>query len=875
MTEAGDLCPSHWRAPETKASTSYDVNRGRSASPRKAAAAATVAPEDLRRQIEELNKSLASVSEFVLAEKAKKAEEEHLRIEAEEEAERMKVEQKAREKKEQKRIKKQMREAQRATKIDKKVEFQLAIKTGDFFNRMEASLGPVLEFAWKVKPVKQKVHIPSDPGNESYESGTEDIRAKTKKLTIHEKRKRGPDVVFEDIPPIARILKAILVGILRNLRKISEVYRWGLKSLIKLYNVIKDFSKKSTRKYLRRLISRVVHDSFGFSLSADLVIRVKFDDRIRLVELRKLMNDGIMACKLLVCIQNRAMKKVQIVWVKNPSIGHTLHNQQAFASRDTATCVCAGSPHPKEDGHVCFRLCDGDTRYQRLSNANDISHPDILNRMSLLRQKVVSGFSNWYNLKGFVPDFSRFDFQVCFGEKDDSCDRISVEEVNTVKRECDGLVLTPLDRNAGETLVMCPFVYYRAMMDSFVTNVGYRTVKDQEREVLAMVKMEVREEGLAKFARWDDKGSYGVSYVLAKHKDTSRFRPICPTFKELMVKTRRVEAKALNHLLFQLPVDSHFNLQAVSSLAARLQRINRRIERGNREGVESASYDIKEMFNRLPHEDTLEAVEWIVDHYRRKGKLSVRVNTRGRGASFGKTTSADHWRQLDLFDILKFVRLELKHTYTYATGVLLRQVIGIPMGKSTSPPLACILCAYAECKFLNNLGVFRKRVFGIRLVDDVTLVTIGLSAQQRGAILDTFESCYPQNLVLKRTDTGSGTPPFLGCEIRTQNVPPHLGCVQLIKNEQTIWDLEKLTFKNGQSYTSWGSKQQKVAIIGSYLHRIDQNTTIRSEIPMRVLTVKRELRIKGFPKETFERVLKAFTVGRDAIWKWTVKLLFS
>ncbi|GBG77139.1 hypothetical protein CBR_g23465 [Chara braunii] len=401
------------------------------------------------------------------------------------------------------------------------------------------------------------------------------------------------------------------------------------------------------------------------------------------------------------------------------------------------------------------RLHFGEIEAIEVSSATELVEDE-----AAIAEEVVSGFSNWYNLKGFVPDFGLFDFQVCFGEKDDSSDRISVLEVNTVKRECDGMVLTPLDRNAGETLVMCPFVYYRAMMDSFVTNVGYRIVKDQEREVLAMVKMEVREEGLTKFARWDDKGSYGVSYVLPKHKDTSRFRPICPTFKEPMVKIGRVVAKALNHLLFQLPVDNHSNLQAVSSLAARLQRINRRIERGNREGVESASYDIKEMFNRLPHEDILEAVEWI-DHDQRKGKLSVRVNTRGRGASFGKTTGADHRRQLDLFDILKFVRLELKHTYTYATGVQLRQVIGILMGKSTSLPLTCILCAYAECKFLNNLGVFRKRVFGIRLVDDVTLVTVGLSAQQRGAILDTFESCYPQNLVLKRSDTGSDTLHFL------------------------------------------------------------------------------------------------------------------
>ncbi|GBG85835.1 hypothetical protein CBR_g40645 [Chara braunii] len=466
--------------------------------------------------------------------------------------------------------------------------------------------------------------------------------------------------------PKARILKAILVGILRNPRRISEFYTWGLKSLMKLYNVIKDFSKKSTRKYLRHLVSRVVRDKFGFSMSVDLVILVKFDDRIRLVELKKLLDDGIMACDLPVYVRKRTLIKVRIVWVKNPSIGHTLHNQRAFAGHEFSTCVCAGTSHLKVDG----------------TNANDIPRPDIPKRRILLQQEVASGFSNWFNLKGAIPDFIVFDFQACFGVTDDDSDKISLDDVITVKRECEGLVLTPLDRNAGETLVMCPLVYHRAMMESFVMNFGYRMVQECESEVLARVRMEVREEGLSKFARWDGKGRYGVSYVLPKHKDTSRFRPICPTFKEPMVKTGCVVTKALNHLLFQLPVDNHFNLQAVSNLVGRLQRINKKIERGKLGRVESSSYDIKEMFSRLPHEDILDAVSWIVDHYRGKGKSFVRVNTRGRGPSFGKTTGADNWRQLELDDMLKFVRLELKHTYTYATGVLLRQVVASRWGRA-------------------------------------------------------------------------------------------------------------------------------------------------------------------------------------------------
>ncbi|GBG64432.1 hypothetical protein CBR_g44317 [Chara braunii] len=141
-------------------------------------------------------------------------------------------------------------------------------------------------------------------------------------------------------------------------------------------------------------------------------------------------------------------------------------------------------------------------------------------------------------------------------------------------------------------------------------------------------------------------------------------------------------------------------------------------------------------------------------------------------------------------------------------------------------------------------------------------------------ILQSFDRCYPENLVLKRTDSGDGTSQFLGFEIRTKQTQAYLGCVQLVKNEESIWTDEKLIFKNGQSYSSWSSKQPKNVIMASYLHRINQNTTIRAEIPMRVLTVKCELRLKGFPEDAFERVLKSFAVDKDSIWKWTVDLLF-
>ncbi|GBG61393.1 hypothetical protein CBR_g20424 [Chara braunii] len=109
---------------------------------------------------------------------------------------------------------------------------------------------------------------------------------------------------------------------------------------------------------------------------------------------------------------------------------------------------------------------------------------------------------------------------------DENFGLISLDDVVKVK-ECEGFVLTPMDRNMRKTLVMCPGMYHKAMMEAFVSSPGYRVVQDEEGVVLARVRSE---------------------------------------------------------------------------------RINTKVERGKHGKVEAASYDIKEMFSRLPHDEILDVV---------------------------------------------------------------------------------------------------------------------------------------------------------------------------------------------------------------------------------------------------------------------------
>ncbi|GBG63667.1 hypothetical protein CBR_g38979 [Chara braunii] len=526
--------------------------------------------------------------------------------------------------------------------------------------------------------------------------------------------------------------KNFLISILRRKNRVGALKNCNLDVLIRLTGAAQDFQKAATTAYLRRIIGRTIKSCFGWSLNSKVTVKLKFDDRIRIAEVRKFLNDKLEESVIPACLKNHARR----------------------------------------------------------------------------------GWANW---RGPRPMVSRGDAEACLtGEPDAKTRFLDLREVHRLKARLDGLVLTPLDRNPGDTLVLCPKVYYEAMLELFVASTGYVVTGIQEAKVMEEMRSDVEKAGLTNLVQWDKKGKIGEAYVMPKHKDLTRFRPICPTYSEPTIKGCRLVVKALNHMLYTLPRDWHFNLKSVSSLVLTLDRINKMV--GRRMGISSVlsamSYDIKDMFSKLPHDEIEEAVDWLVDYHLGKGRRQVRVSAWGKGCTFGRTAGDYHWRSVDLQQIKCFVRMELRHAYTQATGVLLRQVIEIPMGKSTSPPLACILCAFAEFKFLRNLGRASRDVFGVRLMDDVSLVVLERrhSSMTAEEIQSQFESCYPKNLLLKRTNDGSGSRDFWGTQMSVNQIQPFVTSYQTAKNERTIWGVgTQLELKNGQSYRSWGSKQQKSA----------------------------------------------------------------
>ncbi|GBG91150.1 hypothetical protein CBR_g52031 [Chara braunii] len=182
------------------------------------------------------------------------------------------------------------------------------------------------------------------------------------------------------------------------------------------------------------------------------------------------------------------------------------------------------------------------------------------------------------------------------------------------------------------------------------------------------------------------------------------------------------------------------------------------------------SYDIKEMFTSLPHDAIIDVVDWLLQEWEVKGREKVSVSRRGKEVVMNQKSRGKGYVQLSFQLIREYVKFELNHTYTTCRGTLLMQIVGIPMGKNSSPLLTCIQCTKYETEFMRSLGKDGALVQGIRFMVDVTTIVLvdrrmESSFHKAERILKQFEGCYGRRLLLVRTNEGGNTIDFIGIKV--------------------------------------------------------------------------------------------------------------
>ncbi|GBG89005.1 hypothetical protein CBR_g48614 [Chara braunii] len=624
----------------------------------------------------------------------------------------------------------------------------------------------------------------------------------------------------------------------------KEIFAWDFERLVWMFSVVRSFSEKRTRYTLRCLISGVLRRRFDVNIRSRLVIRITYCECLNKTGIRKLCATMINKLDIVEGWKWMMVRRMRLVWKKNVSVGGILYNFRKAAREGDVKCKCgdADGTFPRKDRHVCFRMSEVGFVPAWLKNAKNIPKPSRQCTVGGLKKQIIAAFEPFVTVNSVTRDeighlLSGQLLRDCFNRAATDNEVVcSTDEAYLWKERFGSLVCCPIDHNPGDSLVCCPSVYQAGMRKMFLGNDGFETCLEGKEEINTRNGIQYREMDFESLGKWDSKGKLGRCYVVPKHKDTNRWRPICPTYEECGVVASKRVSRAVNRLLWDLPLRSNFNLRSTEELVERIAGVNKELKKD--EAFVGAAFDIKEMLCNLPHDVIMKAVEWVLDYWTAQGAKGVLLKRRA--------------------------------------GVVFRQRMGIPMGKASSPALACLLSAYSEFTFLNSLGSERNLTHGVRIVDDVSIFVRYKKKDEKSRrmaeeVIRKFENCYHKNLVLERTDKG-GVWDFLGCVVGVRDWPDGIVCAATHKNQGGVWE-GRLTFQNLQDYCTYSSRQQKLAVIASFFYRAKRYTTMRGAEAIFLLTLKIELRLRGFPDGYFDTALSNFSSKFGGLWEDWVQCL--
>ncbi|GBG79030.1 hypothetical protein CBR_g28743 [Chara braunii] len=553
--------------------------------------------------------------------------------------------------------------------------------------------------------------------------------------------------------------KRELVRLMRQPRLVGGMARQSTSKLVGLYRTAGFFSRKETREKLKIKIDRVLWKRTGVRVRRRVTVKYPYNASILKTEVRRKVESVIDEKLDDHALAAFVKKKVRMVNTRNRTVGEVIHNHRRHAHTQPVSWSCEHHLSAKQDGHVLTRVSDMKDEPMFVRNVKNVTRSDEQNS----KRDIIQGISMTIaHLKGRMQEELNVDS--CVITESEMCAAWTDGEVRNWASKYQGLVLVPIDRNPGDTALICPVLYRHGFGSTFTWNPDYESVGKPEAEVLARCKKEFEVAGLTEIGRWKSDGKLGRSYVIPKDKDLQRWRPIAPACNDRAALVQQRGARALHCLVTRFSRKKNFHLKSTLELKEDLENAGEILSREGCDMAMGRCYDIKEMFSSISHASVKDAVSNLVMQFEEQGWRQVRVATRGKLCQMSKTDRKKSGFVTVKLDMIRtIVEYDLAHVYMMHGDVVRKQITGIPMGRTTSPVLATMTCAMAEAVFLSSLGSDRRLVMGWRTVDDVWRKAVGIP--------DTFEKTYDHKLKLIWKDDDTNTWNFIGGRVYVMKEP--------------------------------------------------------------------------------------------------------
>ncbi|GBG60985.1 hypothetical protein CBR_g18581 [Chara braunii] len=621
------------------------------------------------------------------------------------------------------------------------------------------------------------------------------INGKVKKLSsIKGELQRGTTAVFIGITKTTTTTATYMQELRWMLKKpvlFKKMVSYTTNQLVGMFRVAGFFKGKKAKNDLRLKIDKAVKKKTGVGIRKRVQVKITYDRQLVKREIRQ-ATECVVGRKVKdAAVANQIKERVRVTWKQNMTVGEIMHNHRKHAHAGEQFCTCRTAGLPTIDGHVLTRFSDLEDIPVFMKNSKNVTCRSRGDATQAVVQAIVEGTNH---LGGKMEDVdipaSGFKSKEEMGARGQ--DRWDEEQVAKWCMRFKGLVLAPVDRNQGDTTVVCPVIYRHAFGKIFAWNRDYEDVREKEQDILLRARSVFEQANLHKIAAWKMDGRTGRAYIIPKDKDLGRWRPIAPATGDPTGTAQRKVARALHYLMKLFPKEQTFYLNPIQELPAKLETVQKRLTEIGCTGAEGRCYDIKDMFTKIPH-----------DAVRR----AVKVSRRGRMCTLHKTcTATDGYMGIRFESVFAMVQYDLSNAYVGCGQVMRRQISGIPMGKCTSPFRATITCAMAEFNMLKGLGVDRKLVGGWRIVDDITVV-VGRQATERSSneeVLGRIETSHDENLTLVRKDGGKDWWQFLGGSFYLLQQPVRLMFVQGMMNMVVLRETANIKYQTMQDYASRG-----------------------------------------------------------------------
>ncbi|GBG63078.1 hypothetical protein CBR_g36563 [Chara braunii] len=648
--------------------------------------------------------------------------------------------------------------------------------------------------------------------------------------------------------------------------------RCTINKLVGMYKAAGLFSKKKTKNALRIKLDKAVRTKTGISIRKRITVKLPYDPRVVRQEVRRAAENMVEACIRDKALANAVKDRIQVVWTRNRTVAEIIHNHKKASSTEPVGCRCTDFNMAKKDGHILTRFTDMTIVPIFLRNSRNITNHEGNRYPGFISQRI------WEVGKHLKPD-SRptVDRGQVFRIRAMTVTAWSDQEVKVWAMRFRGLVLAPVDRNQGDTAVMCLVLYRHGFGCALVWNASYEKVLSEETTILRNYREEFNRLGFGKIGDWKRDGKIGATFVLPKDKDLSKYKPIAPSFADPAVLVQKQVAKALHYLMVMFPERGSMYMNSVVVLSTRLEAVNFRMRKEGAIGALGRCYDIKDMFARIPHEAVMQSVGELLRWFGDRGWKQVRVSRRGKLCTLSRRGKyAKGFVTITLEQIMEVVRFDLRNAFVRCGKLIERQVFGIPMGKLTSPVLASITCAMAEFKFLLELGADRALVYGVRIMDDVSIIVghghLAEDVTRATRIFDEFEGIYDHHLQLVRKDERYNTWQFIGGDVYVAANPVQVHFVPKTKNTAVLRESGTLHFQPMQDFSSFSEKRTKKAVVSATLRRLWEQTTSKALAIGPIAYAIWETHLRGYPPEVSLDALAKLAKAADeatlrTLWK--------